>query len=357
MEDRISRVLKNMKEAGLSQLIVADPKSIRYLTGVYVDPYERLFALLVKADGKHVLFLNNLFTISETDIEKVWYSDTDDSIGMIAEHLDDGRLGIDKVWAARFLIPLMERCRNIQVELGSDCVDDCRAIKDDKEIELMKKASEINDKVVHDAYEYIKVGMTEKEVADFINKHFVEEGAEGPSFTTIVSFGANGADPHHEPDGTVLKEGDAIVIDQGCYYKGYASDMTRSSVCGEPSDPDYVKVHDLVREANEKAESIIKPGVRLCDIDAAARDMITEAGYGPYFNHRLGHFIGQTDHEKGDVSSANTDMVKPGMIFSIEPGIYLPGRFGVRVEDLVLVTEDGCEILNHEDKHWKSVGI
>ncbi len=357
MKDRIARVIENMRSAGLSQLIVADPRSIRYLTGVYVEPYERMYALLVRADGKHVLFLNNLFTISETDIEKVWYSDTDDSIGRLAEHLSAGKLGIDKVWQARFLIPLMERRSDIQVVLGSECVDNCRAIKDDAEIALMKKASEINDKVIHDAYEYIKVGMTEKEVAEHINAQFVAEGAEGPSFTTIVSFGANGADPHHEPDGTVLKEGDGIVIDQGCYWKGYASDMTRSSVCGKASDPDYAKVHDLVRAANEKAESIIRPGVRLCDIDAAARDMITEAGYGPYFNHRLGHFIGQTDHEQGDVSSANTDTVKPGMIFSIEPGVYLPGRFGVRVEDLVLVTEDGCEVLNHEDKHWRSVGM
>ena len=115
-------------------------------------------------------------------------------------------------------------------------------------------------------------------------------------------------------------------------------------------------VHDLVRRANEAAEALIKPGVRLCELDAAARDLITEAGYGAYFNHRLGHFIGQTDHEKGDVSSANTAVARPGMIFSIEPGVYLPGEFGVRVEDLVLVTETGCEVLNRNDKHWDVVG-
>ena len=107
----------------------------------------------------------------------------------------------------------------------------------------------------------------------------------------------------------------------------------------------------------EAAEALIKPGVRLCELDAAARDLITEAGYGAYFNHRLGHFIGQTDHEKGDVSSANTAVARPGMIFSIEPGVYLPGEFGVRVEDLVLVTETGCEVLNRNDKHWDVVGL
>ena len=115
------------------------------------------------------------------------------------------------------------------------------------------------------------------------------------------------------------------------------------------------QIHDLVRMANEKAESIIKPGVRLCDIDAAARDLISEAGYGPQFTHRLGHFIGLDEHEKGDVSSANTAVAKAGMIFSVEPGVYLEGDFGVRIEDLVLVTEDGCEVLNRVDKHWSII--
>ena len=112
----------------------------------------------------------------------------------------------------------------------------------------------------------------------------------------------------------------------------------------------------LVREANQKAEALIRPGVPLCEIDRAARDHIAAAGYGEYFTHRLGHFIGQRDHEQGDVSSANTALAQPGMIFSIEPGVYLPGKFGVRIEDLVLVTETGCEVLNQVDKHWKILG-
>ena len=176
------------------------------------------------------------------------------------------------------------------------------------------------------------------------------------AFTTIVSFGANAADPHHEPDDTVLEKGECVLIDMGCCKNRYCSDMTRTFFCGEPK-PEYAAIHDLVRQANEAAEAMIHPGVRLCDIDAAARDLITKAGYGEYFNHRLGHFIGQTDHEKGDVSAANTDTVKPGMIFSIEPGVYLPGKFGVRVEDLVIVTETGCEVLNRVDKHWSVVGV
>ena len=357
-QDRVGRVLDKMKERQLGQLIVADPKSIWYLTGVDVDPYERLFALLLRADGHHVLFLNRLFSVSQQKYEEVWFSDTDDSIGMISAHVDAGELGIDKVWPARFLLPLLERRKDIRPVLASDCVDDCRAVKDAAEQKLMREASRINDVVCEKASAYVRAGMTEKQVAAYIEQCYLEEGAQGPSFQTIVSFGANAADPHHEPDDTILKKGDCVLFDMGCIKDRYCSDMTRTFVCGglEEADPDFEKVHDLVRSANEKAESMIKPGVRLCDIDAAARDLIEAAGYGPQFNHRLGHFIGQTDHEQGDVSRTNTAVARPGMIFSIEPGVYLTGRFGVRVEDLVLVTEDGCEVLNHMDKHWKTVG-
>ena len=192
-------------------------------------------------------------------------------------------------------------------------------------------------------------------MAAFIDNEYLKEGCEGPSFTTIVSFGANAADPHHEPDDTVLKEGDCILFDIGCRKDRYCSDMTRTYFCGQPRE-EYAKIHDLVRSANEKAEAMIRPGIPICELDRAARELIRAAGYGEYFNHRLGHFIGQTDHEKGDVSETNTTLTKPGMIFSIEPGVYLPGRFGVRVEDLVLVTEDGCEVLNKIDKHYAIIG-
>lgn len=354
---RIERVIEGMKKNGLTQLLVSDPMSIRYLTGVYVEPYERMFAFLIKDNGECTFFLNNLFNVPETEFDEIWFSDTDDSVELIAEIIDkEAKLGIDKAWPAGFLIPLCEKCPDMKPVLGSFIVDDCRAIKNEDEIKKMIKASEINDVVITKAAAFVKPGMTEKEVAAFIDSTYLTEGASGNSFTTIVSFGANAADPHHEPDDTVLHEGECVLIDMGCVYEGYCSDMTRTFFCGEPSEEEK-KVHDLVREANEKAESVIKPGVRLCDIDAAARDMITKAGYGEEFNHRLGHFIGQTAHEHGDVSSANTDTVKPGMIFSIEPGVYLAGKFGVRVEDLVLVTEDGVKVLNHVDKHWKSVGL
>ena len=265
-------------------------------------------------------------------------------------------MGVDKDWPARFLLPLMAHNPSCRYVLASDCVDDARACKDAVERDLMREASRINDVVNRYTYSaYMKEGMTEREVADYIVGQYAAEGCDSTSFLPIVSYGAHAADPHHEADQTRLKAGDCIVIDMGCRKNRYCSDMTRTFFC-KTADPKYAAIHDIVREANEKAEALIRPGVALKDLDKAARDHIAAAGYGEFFTHRLGHFIGQTDHEKGDVSSATPLVAKPGMIFSIEPGVYLPGEFGVRVEDLVLVTEDGCEILNHVDKHWRTVG-
>jgi Xaa-Pro dipeptidase len=354
-EQRIKRVEDRMKAMGLDSLIVSNPMSINYLSGILMEPYERMFVLLLRANGKHVFFLNKLFNISQKDFEEVWYSDTDDYVGLLADKVGEGRLGVDQSWQARFLIPLMERKPGLKVSLGSSCVDDCRACKDDEELELMRKASQINDEVMLLAKAFIKEGVTEKQVADFIEQEFIAHGAQGPSFSTIVSFGANAADPHHETDDTAVKPGDVVLIDMGCRYKGYCSDMTRSFFF-KAADSIDLKIHDIVRTANQKAEALVRPGVRLCDVDKAARDHIASFGYGELFTHRLGHFIGQEEHESGDVSATSPIIAKAGMVFSIEPGIYMAGRLGVRVEDLVLVTETGCEILNKVEKSHEIIG-
>ena len=354
--ERIARVRTALESCGLTQMIVCDPKSVWYLTGVAVEPYERLLALYLPVAGEPTLFLNKLFNVPNPPCQAIWHTDTDAPVEQIAVVVDAGKpLGIDKEWPARFLIPLMEAHPAMPVKLASDCVDNCRACKDEAEQELMRVSSAANDAVMADAIKLVYEGVTEREIADQMLGLYRKHGCEGFSFPPIVSFGANAGDPHHEPDDTVLMRGDVVLFDIGGRRCNYCSDMTRTFFWGEP-DEETARIYDIVRRANEAAEALIKPGVKLCDLDAAARDLITEAGYGEYFNHRLGHFIGQTEHEQGDVSGTTDLIAKPGMIFSIEPGVYLPGEFGVRVEDLVLVTEDGCEILNHVDKHWKSVG-
>lgn len=353
---RLARVRRKMEEAGIGQLLITDHLSIYYLTGIDVVPMERFWALLVKAAGGEVLFANQLFALGETGLPTVTMTDTDDVAAVVAPHIVPGVMGVDKNMAARFLLPIMAACGETRAVLGSDCVDSVRARKDEAEKALMRRASEINDLCMEKLAAYIHDGVTERQCADYLVRCYGECGCEGVSFEPIVSFGPNAADPHHAPDDTVVREGDCIVIDIGCKKDHYCSDMTRTYFW-KKADPKYAAIHDLVREACERAQALVRPGVPLCDVDAAARGHIAAAGYGTYFTHRLGHFIGMEDHEQGDVSAANAAPAQAGMVFSIEPGVYLPGEFGVRIEDLVIVTEDGCESLNHVDKQWQILGI
>jgi Xaa-Pro dipeptidase len=346
----MERVLGRMEQMGLSQLIVSDPLSIFYLTGVMIHPGERLLALLLRQDGGNRLFVNRLFPEPDTDLPVVWFTDTDDTAALMASFLDkDKPLGVDKNWPARFLIGLMEVGAASAYVNGSMAMDYVRAVKDEEEQEKMRISSQINDACMEEFARTLRYGMTEVEMESLCRSIYEKHGCECVSFDPIVGFGANGADPHHGNDDTVLRPGMTVLLDVGGKKDGYCSDMTRTFFTAEPSEEERT-VYELVRQANEKAESIIRPGVRLCDIDAAARDLITEAGYGVQFNHRLGHFIGLDEHEYGDVSSGFDWPVEAGMIFSIEPGIYLPGKFGVRIEDLVLVTENGCQVLNSYPK-------
>lgn len=357
-QKRINAVIEEMNERGMDYLVISDPSSIEYLIDYCNHPGERMYVLLLSVDGNHTLFLNQLFFLDqELDINIVWYKDTDDYISMIADKLVGANcVGIDKLWPAKFLMPLMPMIDECYFEVGSICIDHVRMIKDETEKELMREASRINDQAIDQVIALCAQGdLTEIEVTEKVTGIFQSLGCSSFSFPAIIAYGPNGADGHHEGDDTKLKPGDSIVIDMGGLYKGYCSDMTRTVFYKEVTD-EQRKVYNLVRAANEAAEAMIKPGVRLCDIDKTARDIISEAGYGENFNHRLGHFIGRDVHEYGDVSAAFDMEVEEGMIFSIEPGIYLQGNFGVRIEDLVLVTKDGCEVLNSYSKDLKVIG-
>ena len=348
---RLEKVLNYMKEDGIPQIIISDPDAIFYLTGYYHFPYERLFALYLSETGEHKIFLNSLFTVpGDLGVEKIWYSDSDNGPKLIAGVTDHTKpLGIDKDFPARFLLPLMEYNGAASYRLASHCVDKARALKDEEERSLMRRASAMNDECMKRLPSMLKEGMTEIDAADIVLSIYKELGADGTSFQPLIAFGPNAAIGHHEPDNTKLKRGDCVLVDIGCKKDSYCSDMTRTFFFGEAAGHQK-KIYSLVLQANMAAEAMIKPGVRFCDIDKTARDIITAAGYGPNFTHRLGHSIGMQDHEFGDVSSANTDCVQEGMCFSIEPGIYVEGDTGVRIEDLVIVTKDGCEILNHLTK-------
>ncbi len=346
-QNRIDNVLNRRNGADL--LLVSDPMAVYYLTGRLIQPGERFLGLLLQDGKKPVLFLNRLFPMEGSeDLDVVFYSDGDDIPSLLQRYIDsDLILGVDKTLQARFLLDMIDRGIAKRFVNGSLAVDLTRAIKDEEELETMRKASLINDEAMAVFKTLVKEGISEEEVARQIPDIYGSLGAQGCSFEPIVAFGVNAADPHHVPDDTKLKKGDAVLFDVGCVYRSYCSDMTRTFFFREGPSDRQRQVYELVKKANEKAEAFVKEGALLCDIDKTARDVIAEGGYGEYFTHRLGHFIGIECHEYGDVSASFKIPARKGNVFSIEPGIYDPKTLGCRIEDLVIVTEDGCEVLNH----------
>lgn len=348
-QERIDRVTSLMRTQGLPQILVTSTASVYYLTGLWIEPHERMLALLLDETGKMTLFGNTMFGIDPAKAPPlVLHRDGEDPLAALANAIRPGILGIDKFWYSKFLLLLLSHRSDLNPVLGSDPVDLARTCKDAAACDAMRHSSQINDQVVAEAIGALCDGVRENELAALVNRAFLARGADCEG-VQLVCFGANGADPHHAADATVLKAGDSVIFDLFTPISHHWCDMTRT-VFYKSVSTEQRTVYDLVRRANEAAIAAIRPGVLLSELDHVARSIITDGGYGSYFTHRLGHGCGLDCHEPPDVSAASEIPVEPGMIFSIEPGIYLPGSFGVRIEDLVLVTEDGCEVLNQYPK-------
>ena len=353
---RLSLMKSLMLTHGTDQIIICDPSTIFYLTGKWFSPGERLLVLLVSQTGGDLLINNELFPLTEElGVPVQLYKDTDPYLQILTDHLKGSVIAVDKTWPARFLLPLLGLNQDKTFILGSVIADGVRLLKDEAEKDLMRHASSLNDSAMTLLAQRVTVGATETELEQQLLSIYEELGTDGISFSPIIAFGANGADPHHETDESLLKGGDSIIFDIGCKKDSYSSDMTRTYFFQEVSEEGR-EVYEIVKEANLRAIAKVKPGNRFSDVDQAARDYITHKGYGAYFTHRTGHGIGIDVHEPEDVSAINDHVLEPGMIFSIEPGIYLPGKLGVRIEDLVLVTNDGCEVLNEVSKDLTVLG-
>lgn len=348
--ERLKKLQELMVEKNYDKLLISDPNTVYYFTDRNIHPGERMMVLNVPKEGKPLLFINELFPQeNDDDMDLKWFKDTDDSVAFLSESITDGEtVGIDRNWPSGFLLRLMDK-KNADYRQGSVITDEMRSQKDEEEKRLMREVSEINDRSITELVGVLDDKITEEEASELLLAIYKKNGAQGFSFSPIVAFGKNGADPHHENGQDTLKPGNSIIIDVGCRKDSYNADMTRTYFFKKVSD-EHRKIYETVKKANEAAIEKIKPGVTFSELDLTARKIIEDAGYGKYFTHRLGHGIGLDVHEGDDVSSSNNNLVKPGMIFSIEPGIYIPGDMGVRIEDLVLVTEDGYELLNHVTK-------
>ncbi|GAB1693624.1 M24 family metallopeptidase [Krasilnikovia sp. M28-CT-15] len=349
---RMARAATAAAEAGLAGVLVALGPDLAWLTGYQPTAVtERLTLLVLSPDGPPTLIVP---TLERPDAEAAagagavtirdWTDGSDPYAAAGALLRADGRYGIsDSTWAMHLLGLQRNRPGTAYLSL-TDCLPMLRAVKDADELERLAAAGAAADAAYEEILKVRFAGRRETDVAADLAGLLRRFGHEQVDFT-VVGSGPNGANPHHEAGERVIEAGDAVVLDFGGLLSGYGSDTTRTVTVGEP-DPEVRKVHGIVREAQQAAFEAVRPGVPCQEIDRVARRVITDAGYGEFFIHRTGHGIGVTTHEPPYLVEGEPAPLVPGMCFSIEPGIYLPGRFGVRIEDIVTVTAEGGRRLN-----------
>jgi Xaa-Pro dipeptidase len=239
---------------------------------------------------------------------------------------------------------------------ATNVLAELRLRKDKDEVEKMRKAVKIAQDALEATLPKIKIGMTEKEIASELVVQLLQHGSESEfPFAPIVCAGPNSANPHASPTDRKIQAGDLLVVDWGAAHDGYISDLTRTFAVGEVDD-EYKKIYELVKQANEAGRNAAKPNAPCADVDKAARDVIEKGGYGKYFTHRTGHGIGMESHEAPYMRGDNMQLLEPGMAFTVEPGIYLTGRNGVRIEDNLVITDDGAESLSDMTRELRVVG-
>jgi Xaa-Pro dipeptidase len=352
---RVEGLLKHMDDIGLEQVLIRNPILIWYYTEGNYRVNDRASILYISKNNGIKMINNSVVPEQPLGIEFCNHPDGADVCREIAKYTDHTKpLGFDGEYPAKWVLPLKELHAATDLVLADKALNLQLSYKDENEQQLMREASRLNDKVMAKVRTIIKEGMTEMELAMKIRELFLEEKGEAPWM--LVAFGENSAEVHHWPSSTrKLQPGDNILIDMGSPWNKYHSDMTRTFFWKSVSDRQRF-VYETVLKANKEAEKAVKVGVTCESIDKVARDIITEAGFGEFFTHRLGHYIGLNLHDPGDINVGNTDTTHPGMCFSCEPGIYLPGEFGVRIEDLVICQDYGAEILNHDNKELEILG-
>jgi Xaa-Pro aminopeptidase len=348
---RLAALREKMSQTGTDLVAVAPGSHMDWLLGFHPHPDERPCLLLVGPEHECFLMpaLNAEGSREHTDIEFHMWDDAEGPNAALAGALRAAgaagakRVVLDETMRADFALLLLDDLPGAKHAFTGDTLGLLRMRKDAGEYAKLKMNAAIADRAMEAAFAAIRPGMTEAELAQVVKDHFASEGAV-PAFW-IVGAGPNGAFPHHQSGERKLAEGDAIVIDIGARKAGFPSDITRMAVVGRPPEG-YGQVHAIVERAVAAALKAARPGVKAKEVDAAARKVIADAGYGEYFVHRTGHGMGIDGHEPPYITSTSETVLEEGMVFSIEPGIYLPGRFGVRLEEIVILRADGPEILS-----------
>jgi Xaa-Pro aminopeptidase len=353
--NRISEIKDRMKERNIGALILFPSSNQYYLTGFRTFPGERLLLTIIPLKGDPFFIAPMLY---ESQVRKeawikdiVLWSDEDNAYEVLKRTLVNRGMtkyrfaADDTMWSVQ-LLSLINTLPEAQFLPMGNMTSNLRLTKSAEEVDKIRRASKIVDEVVEEVRKNAKPAMTEIEIAALMEFEMRKRGSEGPSFETIVGSGPNSALPHYNAGERKVENGEFIVLDFGAIYKGYCSDTTRTLCMGEPTDK-MREVYNTVKEAQEIGVRTARPGIKASEVDKAVRKYITDKGYGQYFTHRTGHGLGLEVHEEPYISGISETILEPGMAFSIEPGIYIEGEFGVRIEDIVVVTEDGCERMNN----------
>lgn len=349
MTSRWTRAQDLARSHDLDALLVTPGADLRYLTGYHAKPLERLTCLVVRADAPAVLVVPALERAAAeaagVDVEIATWGETDDPYALVGSLVDTGgAVAVDnEMWAERVLAL---QARFASVQLAGPLLAQLRMRKDAAEVDALREAGAAIDRVHARMGEWLRPGRTEREVGADIARAIVDEGHESVDFV-IVGSGPNGASPHHEVSDRVIEHGDPVVVDiGGTTPAGYCSDSTRNYLAGGEAPAEYLEAYAVLEEAQRVQREHARPGVTAESVDAVGRDVLVGAGLGDLFIHRTGHGIGTQTHEEPYIVSGNDLVLEPGMAFSIEPGFYLEGRFGARIEDIAVCTDDGLEVLN-----------
>lgn len=362
---RLNQLISKTKEKSMDLVVVTDPVNIFYFTGFYADPHERHMSLVIDSANESYLFVPALDRDAAVEKAKADYivpiSDEEDPFDILGQHLETSvhTVGVEmNVMTVAHHNGLKSICSNAVFMDIQPEIDGLRIYKSREEIEGMKKAVNIIEKVLEDGLETIREGMTEAELVAEFEYLMKKYGSAGPSFSTMVLSGTKSALPHGKPDNTKIENGDFLLIDFGVItYDMYCSDITRTFVIGE-ADEKQKEIYDIVKRSTQAGVDAVKAGVPLKEFDIAARNVIQDSGYGEYFNNRVGHGLGIEVHEAPSIHHLNDDIAKKGMVFTIEPGIYIPGYGGVRIEEEVYINEEGeAEVLTSFSRELKEISL
>ena len=362
-ETRVQAVTASLREAGIDAMLVTPGADLRYLVGYDAKPLERLTCLVVSAHDEPFMVVPALeelaalaSPVADLGLEIVTWGETEDPVALVARRLA-GSMSValdDHMWAEKVL-RFRDAMPGAKQMPAGHILGRLRMRKDADEITALTKAGAAIDSVHERVSELLRPGRTEREIGRDIHDAIIEAGHAHVDFV-IVASGPNGASPHHDVSDRVIREGDAVVIDiGGTMPDGYCSDSTRTYAVGEP-DPDFLRMYAILLEAQKAAVDSVRPGMTCEAVDAVARDLMSEAGIGDLFIHRIGHGIGLQSHEEPYLVSGNSLPLEAGMAFSIEPGFYVEGRFGARIEDIVICTVDGVQSVNHRPHHLQIIG-